>query len=189
MPQVCDTDDSVGSAVSRRQLRAHEMIAEGRRGHVRDLGDGLFSYHVQTTGEFDRNRWPLDAGDGYRGYILMKDGRLVDGQCSCPDEGAEWRGFMLCKHMVWASYRVKDESYEVDRVELWLEYDFEQEKTVLARVGRGGQLREAREDETLHEKVKELESKGFTHIETGMLTRSEERPFWVIRIYTKEATV
>lgn len=97
-----------------RLTRGKGLFRQGRRGIVKQKRAGRFTFQVQTTAEFRRNRWPLDSFDGYHGYIVIKDGQLVGGHCDCPDEGAEWRGFTLCKHMIWAAYRVREGCYELD---------------------------------------------------------------------------
>jgi hypothetical protein len=172
------------------------LFRQGRRGIVKEEGGGRFSFQVQTTEEFRRDRWPLDDCDGYHGYIVVRGDQLTDGQCDCPDIGAEWRGFMLCKHMVWALHRVREGSYELNTyVELWLEHDWDEERTVVGRVKENGRFREPRPGETLNEKRKELLSKEYVHARTAISPRDihkkeigpRDRPFWVIEVFVQYA--
>ena len=105
-------------AIENRFARGKGLFRGGRRGIVKEEDDDRFSFQVQTTDEFRRGRWPLDSCDGYHGYVIVRDGELIDGRCDCPDWGVEWHGLMLCKHLVWAWHRVRDKDYELNS--LWL---------------------------------------------------------------------
>lgn len=171
--------------VQGRLRRGKGLFKQGRRGIVREKVSGRFSFQVQTTEEFNRGRWPLDSCNGYHGWIEMEDGRIVDGHCDCPDEGALWRGFQVCKHQIWAVYMVREGSYERNRVELWLEYDFEHGESVLARVKEGDALRKPRPGETMESMEQALFDQGYVHTGTAIQERSWDRPFWVQEIYAQ----
>jgi hypothetical protein len=93
----------------------------------------------------------------------MRDGRLVNGECDCPDEGAYLRGFMVCKHQLWAALKVQAGDF-VDRVPVTLTIGWDEEHGCLAVVGvKEGidPVRPPKLDETLARMRTGLENKGY----------------------------
>ena len=156
-------------AARNRFERGERLFRRGRKGIVKEEDGDRFSFHVQTTEEFNRGRWPLDSCDGYHGYVIVRDSDLADGRCDCPDWGVEWHGFMLCKHMVWAWHRVRAKDYELNtRVALRTVYDWRVQGSVLDKVKEEGQLREPRPGETLERRREQLLAQGYVKARTGI---------------------
>lgn len=154
-------------AAQNRFTRGERLFKQGRRGTVKEEDGDRFSFQVQTTEEFKRGRWPLDGCDGYHGYLIVRDGELIDGRCDCPDWGVAWHGFMLCKHMVWACRRVRAKQYELNtRVKLRMVYDWRVQGNLLDKVTENGQLRDLRLGEILERCRNQLLAQGYVKART-----------------------
>lgn len=176
--------------VQARLSRGKGLYKQGRRGVVMQANSEKYSYQVQTTKEFKEGRWPLDRANGYHGTIIMEDGRLAGGDCTCPDHqkgGAQWRGFTLCKHMVWAVYMMREGSYELnDHVELWLEYSDRHGGNILDAVRENGQKRSPFIGETLPAKREELHRQGYTKART-VIGIDDDDHRWLKEVFVHHA--
>lgn len=102
--------DGVSSGARDQMTGARDLLRQGRKGTASRLGDGKYWFIVDSTRRFRTGR-----GNRYIGWIETHNGRVVDGECDCPDEDAYLRGFMVCKHQLWAALKVQARDF-VDRV-------------------------------------------------------------------------
>jgi len=165
-PRKSQSLDAQPWDVQRRIRRGRGLHEKGRMGTIKENGD-RYDFQVQTTEEFRRERWPLDRKDGYHGHIKMEGGRLAGGECDCPDyqeNAIQWRGFTLCKHMVWASYRVLEGDYMLDsRISVWLKWSDEAGCNVIEKVEEHGETRKT--SLSAREMRKHLSDAGYTQAE------------------------
>jgi hypothetical protein len=151
-------DPGVSRGARDRLARARGLVEQHRGGTVSSVGDGKYWFIVDSTREYRTGR-----GTRYRGWIEMRDGRLVDGECDCPDEGDYLRGFMVCKHRMWAALKVQAGDF-VDRVPVTLTIGWDEEHGCLAVVGvKDGidPVRPPKPDETLVGMRRALKRHGY----------------------------
>lgn len=93
----------------RRRYKKAKRMTESRLGWVSFDSEGVYEFVVESTLAYSK-RDKAGHGNfvgGWRGRITMDGNKLTGGRCNCPDDGADFRGFRVCKHMMWAALKVQ----------------------------------------------------------------------------------